>query len=154
RVFIRATGSTIDIAEGVGATLTVTDDDGPALQISLPHDVAAEGLSPAMTATVTRNTGTNSSLLVNLASSRTDKATVPISVTIPAGATSATFDITTLTNALVDGNQTVVITASASGYVSGTKNLVVTDSNLPDLVVSQLTAPTNAYTDTFFPVNY
>ena len=107
-----------------------------------------------MTATVTRNTSTNSSLLINLNSSRADKATVPASLTIPAGATSAPFDITTLTNGVTDGNQTVTLTASAAGFVSGTENLVVSDSNLPDLIVSQLTAPTNAYTDAFFPVNY
>ena len=154
RVFIRATGTTIDIAEGTGANLTVTDDDGPTLRIDLPHDVAAEGLNPAMTGTVTRNTSTASSLLVSLNSSRTDKATVPASVTIPSGAASAPFDIVTLTNGIVDGNQTVVLTASAGGFASGSKALVVSDINLPDLVVSQLTAPTNAYTDTYMAVNY
>src|SRR5207248_295009 len=64
RVFIRATGSTFDIAEGMGATLLVRDNDGPALTLAFPRDVVAENLNPAMSGTVTRNTGTNSSILV------------------------------------------------------------------------------------------
>src|SRR5437870_11145104 len=99
--------------------------------------VVAEGLNPAMSATVTRNTGTNTALLVNLTSSRTDKATVPATVNIPIGAYSASFNITTLTNGIADGNQTVTLTATATGFSNAVHSFIVSDINLPDLRITQ-----------------
>jgi len=154
RVFIRAANFNGDIAEGTGASVLVTDDDGPALALSLNSDAVAEGLSPALTATVTRNTTTNTSLLVNLTNSRPDKATAPVSVTIPIGAPSTTFNVTTLANAVADGNQTVLLSAGAAGFSSAAASFVISDLNLPDLTITQLSAVTNAQTDAYFSLNY
>ena len=62
--------------------------------------------------TVTIPTAIGGSTTVTLASSNTAAATVPASVVIPAGATSATFSITT---ASVAAAQTATITASLNG---------------------------------------
>ena len=68
-----------------------------------------------------------SDLVVALASSNTNAATVPVTVTIPAGQTSASFSISAVNNALSDGTKTVTITAAATGYTNGTVQLTVTD---------------------------
>lgn len=106
-----------------------------AFETSTPDQLVAEGLSPATTATVTRNTATNTPLTVHLSSSDETEATVPPGVIIPAGAAAATFPIATVQDQTVDGDQTVVLRATAEGYSPGEDSLVVTDRDLPDLVV-------------------
>ena len=53
-------------------------------------------------------------------------------------------------NAAADGSQTVVITASASGYTGGTGNLTVTDNDVPLVTVINevLADPTRMQTAT------
>ncbi|MEI6297737.1 MAG: CARDB domain-containing protein, partial [bacterium] len=152
RVFIRASGSILDLAEGTGAVLMVRDDDGPTLSLTIARNVVPEGLNPATTGTVSRNTSTNAPLVVNLLSSNPGAATVPASVTIPAGAISVTFPIASVDDGVPSGNRSVVVTASATGYTSGLGSLVVSDIQLPDLVVTAITAPTNAPTDSYFTI--
>jgi hypothetical protein len=81
-------------------------------------------------ATVTRSPGTSSALTVALTSSDTTEATVPATVTIPDGSDSATFTVTAVDDGLADGPQTVTITASAIGAVSGSDSLEVLDNEL------------------------
>src|SRR6185369_10417512 len=141
RVWTKATGVNTRIAEGTPDTLTITDDDGPALRLVLAASVVGEGASPATTATMTRNGATNSALTVFLQSSDTTEATVPPSVIIPAGATFATFPIATINDSVEDGSQSVTFTASATDYASATARLIVSDVNQPDLIVSAVSAP-------------
>ena len=109
-------------------SLDVTDDDLPALTLSIAAESIMENAgSPATVATVTRNTDTTDALTVTLASSDTTEAVVPLTVEIPAGATSVSFDIGAVDDDLVDGNQSVTISASAIGYESGVGWLAVLD---------------------------
>ena len=124
--------------------LAVTDDDGPTLGVKLADDVVPEGRNPATTGTVTRNTVTTAPLVVSLASSLTTEATVPPTVTIPAGSASAVFNIASINDHVTDGNKSVAIVASATGYTPGTATLVVSDSDLPDLVVASIAFPATA----------
>ncbi|MBN9691849.1 MAG: putative Ig domain-containing protein [Verrucomicrobia bacterium] len=142
------------LAEIVPDLLTITDDDGPALTLVLAADVVPEGRNPATTARLTRNTGTNGALVVTLESSQPEEAVVPASVVIPDGSSQVTFAIQTLDDGETDGNQSVQITATAAGFSTATRTLLVTDSNLPDLVVTRLTAPTNGIAGTVVPVSF
>jgi hypothetical protein len=72
---------------------------------------------------------------------------VPISVTIPAGELSAQFPINSVNDGETDGNQTVTVTATADGFTAGTDTLVVSDADLPDLVVNSITFPATGVTD-------
>jgi hypothetical protein len=126
--------------------LLVTDDDGPTLKVFIADDLVPEGKNPATTGTVTRNTETSAALVVNLASDRTDKATVPATVTVPAGTNSATFPIVSLVNGITDGNQNVTVSATANGFTTGSATFVVSDVDLPDIVVSDIAVATNGYT--------
>ena len=63
-------------------------------------------------------------------------STVPQTVTIPAGATSVIFPVGTINNHVVEGTQTATLTASATGLVSGSDTLTVTDINVPTLTLA------------------
>ncbi|MEM7211755.1 MAG: tail fiber protein, partial [Pseudomonadota bacterium] len=103
-------------------TLTVTLDD-----TEIPED------GGGTTGTVTRSGVTSADLVVTLASNDETEATVPATVTILAGETSATFAVAAgTTDALVDrldGDQTATITASATGFPDGTADITVTESH-------------------------
>jgi hypothetical protein len=64
-------------------------------------------------------------LLIDLESSDTTELTVPATVTIPQGQTSATFDLTIVDDGVHDGTQTVTLTASAAGWISGSAEMDV-----------------------------
>jgi hypothetical protein len=141
--FIVASEGGQTVGATVPAGLTVTDNDGPALSLTLDKVLVGEGQNPAATGTVTRNTAPTGSLVVSLLSSDTTELTVPASVTLADGAASATFALVSIADGTNDGNQTVTLTASATGFSSASANVVVSDSDLPDLRVSSITAPTN-----------
>ena len=84
--------------------------------------------------TVMRNTGTTGDLTVNLLSDDTTEATVPSTVTILNGFDNATFIITAVDDLLVDGTQTLTITASATGFTDGTDTIDIADDDLPPVV--------------------
>ncbi|MGC8990278.1 MAG: CARDB domain-containing protein, partial [Verrucomicrobiia bacterium] len=154
RSWFRASRSATRLGQGTPATVTVTDDDGPTLRLAVDRMVLPEGQSPAATGTVTRNTSPGSALVVSLISGDTNELVVPPSVTIPAGEVSATFPISTADDDVTDGNKPVTITATAAGFTAGSIQVTVTDVNLPDLVVSSVTVPSNAQTETYIDVAY
>jgi len=122
-------------------SLTVVNSNGPALTITLPQAAISAGGSEL--GTVTRNTSTTDPLVVTLASSDTTHATVPQTVTIPAGQASATFEINGIDDGLADGEQYSQISASAPGLATALVDIGVTTVDLPDLTVSNVTAPTS-----------
>ena len=139
---------------GVATNLTVLDDDGPALFVMLDHELVAEGRSPAALATVRRNTPATNAVVVTLASSDLTEATVPASVTLSNGLTSATFPVASGADGATDGSQPVTISASASGFATGSAVLTVTDRDLPDLVVRDVTTAASSFTEEYFSVAY
>jgi len=77
---------------------------------------------------VTRTGPTTAGQIVTLTSSNITKATVPATVTIPAGQTTATATIAAIDNGIVDSAATVTITASATGFANATTTLTVNDN--------------------------
>jgi len=142
----------VAIRDLVADVLTITDNDGPTLTLRITDDAVAEGRSPATTATVLRNTSTTQPLTVDIASSDTSEATAPATVTIPAGSDRATFPLASIADGITDGNQSVLFTASAAGFVSGSDTLVVSDADRADLVVASITFITNAVAGDSIPV--
>ncbi|MFP6613255.1 MAG: DNRLRE domain-containing protein, partial [Pirellulales bacterium] len=118
--------------------LEVTDDDTAALSVAIADADVSEAAGAAATrATVSRNTDPTDALSVTLANSDPGEASMPQQVTIPAGAaTSPEFDINAVDDAIVDGTQTVVITASADGHDDGSAVLEVTDDDKATLSVT------------------
>lgn len=63
---------------------------------------------------------------------------MPATVIIPEGESEVSFDIASMADGIVDGDQTVTLTARATGFGDGSATLVVTDINRADLVVTSI----------------
>jgi len=136
---------------GVADTLDVTDSPNVLPQLTL--SVAAPKLisenppvnAPTIQATLTRNSPTTAPLVVNLQSLNPAAASVPLTVTIPAGQATVTFPITPVDNGLTNpfGAQTAVIVASAPNYLSGRDTLTVQDDGDGSGTASSLTVAVN-----------
>ena len=75
-------------------------------------------------------------LIVNLSSDDSSEATVPASVTILDGQTSANFTITAQDDAVADGTQNVTITAASAGNPDETASLDITDDEVAALTLA------------------
>ncbi|MBI1761578.1 MAG: putative Ig domain-containing protein [Acidobacteria bacterium] len=107
-------------AGGGGNTLTLT---------CTPATFSEAAGASASTCTVTRTGSTAALLVVNLASNDTSEATVSApDIGIPVGQASTTFTLDAVDDLIFDGTQTVTITAAASGFTSGTFQVMVTDN--------------------------
>ena len=107
-----------------------------ALALSLPQ-TGREGDAPLL-GTVTVSPVLAGDLLVTLTSSDTSSAIVPDSVTIPAGQSSATFPITIVDDALLNGTRIVTVKASAPRCKSSSSDLQVFDNGLIVTVPAQV----------------
>jgi uncharacterized delta-60 repeat protein len=92
----------------------------PALTLTLAnHTIPENAGTDATTGTVTRiNMDTSQALTIQLESSNTNQATVPASVTIPAGSTSATFNVNAVDDHIVNPPQLVTITGYTASPLS------------------------------------
>ncbi|WP_197480191.1 CARDB domain-containing protein, partial [Anabaena sp. 4-3] len=134
----------VTIGSQNNATVTIIDNDSPTLSLVLNVDKLNE--TETATGTITRNTeDTSTELIITLESSDTTEATVPQTVTIPVNQSSVSFTVTAVGDEIFDANQQVAITASATGFNSGTDNITVNNIDLPDLVVSNIVAPVEAF---------
>ncbi|MEZ6123003.1 MAG: Calx-beta domain-containing protein [Planctomycetaceae bacterium] len=117
------------ISDGLARTVTITDDDVPTLTLTLADAVVneADGTA-ATTVTIRRNTSTSVSLPVTLTSSDPGEATIQSTIVIPAGQSSVTVPVNAINDALLDGTQTVTLTAVSAGFADGTALLDVEDA--------------------------
>ncbi len=107
--------------------VSVTDNE-EFLTLSINPTTFSEAAGTnAATGTVTRSGSTVSALVVTLASSDTTEARVPATVTIPAGKSSVTFRVSAINDTILDGPQSVTITASAAGFFPNSAGVTVTD---------------------------
>ncbi len=142
------------IGQTAPVTLTIVDDEGPSLTVRLDRDLVDEGLAVAAQGTVSRNGATTAPLVVTLQSSDPTEATVPPSVTIPAGQAQAAFNIASIADGLTDGAQRAVILATAAGFTPGSATLTVSDLDLPDYRVVNVSGPATALAESTFNVSY
>ncbi|MEJ1222657.1 Calx-beta domain-containing protein [Sediminicola sp. 1XM1-17] len=123
-------------------TVNITDNDSYTASIAATDDTATEASSTTGIFTVSLNTpnATGSPIVVNYsiggsAGNTADYATIGTSVSIANGASSGTVTITPVDDALVEGNETVVLTlASGTGYVvaaspNNTDTVNITDND-------------------------
>ena len=111
------------------ASLTVTPQppSGPTLTSLTLNPTSVNGGSPSTGSVTLSGPAPTAGALVSLSSSNMAAATVPASVTVPAGATSLTFTVPTLA---VTASTTVNISASYAG-VTHTASLVVAPTPPP-----------------------
>lgn len=123
---------------GDSATVDVEDNESLNLVVTLPSAML-EG--QATTTGQVRLAGTlPTALVVTLTNSAPTQLAVPGSVTIPAGQIAVSFTATPVDNSLVDGVQSVQITASSAGFVDGSAVVLVYDNETPALATSPFPA--------------
>ena len=120
--------------------VTVTDDDTLPLTLSAPSSVT-EGIG-IQTATLTLGAPPSSELMVILASSDNSELTIPASIVFQPGQTTATFPVTVVNDAQIDGTQLVSLSASISGWSTASMVVQVMDNETRLLT---LTGPYSAY---------
>jgi uncharacterized repeat protein (TIGR02543 family) len=115
--------------DGTG-TINILDNENTNLIVTIPT-TAVEGNGTLTNAGTVSISGTlASALVVNISSNDTSEVTVPTTVTIPAGQTNVTFDITIIDDADLDPTQSATITASATGYSSGSAAIAIADNEM------------------------
>ncbi len=127
----------------VSSSVTVLDNDGPSLSVTVSPASLAEGKDDAGIMSIFRNTSTDSSLTVTLFSGDTGELTLPATAIIPAGKASVQVTIVTEDDHTDDGSQMVTLRAAAPGFTPGTGWVYVTDINRPDLEISGLNLSTD-----------
>ena len=80
-------------------------------------------------------------LVVTLESDDVSELTVPATVTIPAGLTSATFDLTVQDDADCDGSQPAIVTVTVAGMVAGSSTARVGDNEVHHFDFSAISSP-------------
>jgi alpha-tubulin suppressor-like RCC1 family protein len=106
-----------------------------ALSVVLPQ-VAAEGDGILVgKGAVILKEALKTDLVVTLTSSNPSEVSVPGRMTIPAGQTSASFDLTVWDDTLVDGPQAIRVTAFALGYVPAGATMEIDDNERATLSI-------------------
>ncbi|MEZ6042182.1 MAG: CAP domain-containing protein [Planctomycetaceae bacterium] len=116
-------------SNNVKVDFKASETTSAAVTIALGASTISE--TGSTTLTLTRSGATTSPLLINLSSSDTSDATLPASVTIPAGQAGAQVTVTGVADTSIDGNQTVTISAFPAGLATRTTTLTVTDASVP-----------------------
>lgn len=98
------------------------------LQIA-PRSFPEDAGTSAAVGLVTRTGDTSQQLVVTLSSNDTTEATVPSTVTIPAGQTTVQFFVNAIDDTEPDGSRTVTITASAANIPNELTTVTVTDAS-------------------------
>ncbi|MBX7209074.1 MAG: M36 family metallopeptidase [Verrucomicrobiaceae bacterium] len=112
---------------GTSLNVAVNDDETAALSVAAPAQVTEGQGTLAGQGSVTVSAVVGAPVVVTLSSSDASEIIVPASVTIPAGQTSAAFDIVAPQDAIIDGTQSATITAQVTGWTPGTAAITVLD---------------------------
>jgi subtilisin-like proprotein convertase family protein len=125
-ILAKAAGITEDSAE-----FQISDYETLSLSIN-KTSVREDAGTAAARGTVTRsNLDVSLPLTVTLNSSDLSEIKVPATVTIPAGASSVSFNLDAVNDPEIDGTQAVTISVSASGYVGASASINVDDHEPP-----------------------
>ncbi|MDJ0764325.1 MAG: PQQ-binding-like beta-propeller repeat protein [Myxococcota bacterium] len=111
-------------------TMTIHDNETAILTLSLPASATEGDGVLSGQGTVFCSTAAPENVSVFLSSDDTTEVRVPSSVMIPAGSSSADFDLTVVNDVEIDGPQTATITASVSGWTAGSAAMNVTDNEI------------------------
>ena len=138
-------GGRLNLQKALGGT----PPPSPTVTVTATDANASEAGPDTGTFTVTRTGGTTTPLVVNYtlggtAGNGTDYQSLPTSVTIPAGASSANITVTPIDDTAVEGNESVVITLAADATYTvgspGSATITIADNDQTTLPVVTVTA--------------
>ena len=138
---VQVTASVTNWTSGV-TTVNVLDNEERTLTVSLPSD-AVEGQGVLVAQGQVSLAGLAfTPVIVSLANTQAGQLTVPASVTIPAGQSSASFDLAIIENTTKEIAVDVSITASAATYTSSAPQiLTVYDNDAASFTQSTIASP-------------
>ncbi len=131
---LTVTAAAVGFAD-VSEQIQITDDDTPTLTLTVADASISEN-GGASLATITRNSDTESFLTVILLNDDTSEATIPSFFNFLEGQTSTSVAVTAVDDDIIDGDQTVTFTATATGFTAGSDQLDVTDDDAPTLTLT------------------
>ena len=124
---------TAHVQNWTDGSTAITVLDNLNLTVTLPSSARENAGVLTNTASVGIAGTLSTDLVVSMLSGNTGKLTVPSTVTIPAGQVSNTFNLTLVDNSIPDGNQTIAVTASASGFMTGSASILILDDESPPI---------------------
>ena len=116
--------------------ITVMDNEGLVLALTLPLSIAEDAGAQANAGRVSVTGTLTTNLVVALASGNPSRLLVPASITLVAGQTSALFSLTPVNNSVADGNEDVAVVPSASGMESATNTVTVVDDDIAPVILT------------------
>ena len=126
--------------ESIGsATVTIPANDAPAWSVSADAAQIAEGDSATLTVAITNGNSFDSSQTISLAATGTASGAdydLPESITLPAGHASVTANVSATDDAIVEGDETVILTASHGGQSIGSATVTIPANDAPAWSVS------------------
>ena len=123
---------------GGTATISVFDGETTNLAMTLPASIA-EGATG--TGSVLISGTLPAPLVVSLTSDTPSRLTVPATVTIATGSTSATFPLTTVNNTLTDGSAVVTVGATAAAFTATNATTTVRDNDVHHFDINPIPSP-------------
>ena len=111
------------------------DNEIAVLAVEVPSNAAEGDGLLSSSGTVRVDAAVDDDVVVWLTSSDATEVAVPAAVTIPAGQTSAVFDLTIADDGEIDGTQTVTIGAAVTGWTSASASIDVSDNEIMDLAL-------------------
>ncbi|HTY87119.1 MAG TPA: DUF4082 domain-containing protein [Candidatus Acidoferrum sp.] len=111
----------------------VHDNETTALSVALPASASESAGTLANAGTVTMGAPAGADVTVSLSSSAGSKLTVPSTVVIPKGQTSAVFNVTVVDNSITGGSTNISVTAHVANWTDGSASMtIVYDDPPPD----------------------
>jgi uncharacterized repeat protein (TIGR01451 family) len=115
--------------------MLIRENDAPALALALPPSISENSAGTTNRGTVRLSGRLPTDLVVSLTSGALDRLRLPATVTVPAGALQASFELFPVNNSVIDGRRSVTLTARAPGFDAASAVLTIDDDETP-------TAPT------------
>lgn len=125
---LSAAGADYDTA---AATLSIVDNELPAIRLEADPDRLNEGETFRLTVTLPAPAQTD--VAVALACDAPARLALPASLTVKAGAISASAEVTVVENTRIDGHADVTLRATAPRHADGEAYLAVLDNDIPSL---------------------
>ncbi|MEM8679636.1 MAG: PQQ-binding-like beta-propeller repeat protein, partial [Planctomycetota bacterium] len=121
--------------DGAEAEVVVLDNETTILTVIAPTRVTEGDGTLTGAGMIQVTTAPSRDIEVNIQSSNFFKLNTPSTVTLEAGSTSASFDLSAYDNPWVEGPHLVTLTASYEGWTSGTTIVRVDDDEIPFLTL-------------------
>ena len=109
---------------------------GKRLYLTAASDSVKENVSGGVRFTVRRSGPVDGALTVSVGNTDAASASIPATVTIPAGSVSTIFTVAPIDNSVVDGTRVVSVSVSAGGFAGAFVPLTILDDEVPKLTVA------------------